>query len=160
MYYLRLLRENALTYGLRIWAYCLMSNHIHLIAVPEEKDSFRAISETHRKYTSMVNVRNGWQGFLWQGRFKSDPMDEQHLFAAVRYVERNPVRANLVRVSEEYRWSSARYHVLGEKNDLLAHFSLIDQIKDWSAYLSISDEEKDLDLLRRKAHKMYEKGTL
>jgi len=162
LYYLRLLKEHSLMYGLKIWAYCLMNNHVHLIAIPQEQESFRAISETHRRYTSMVNTREGWRGYLWQGRFKSDPMDEKHLFAAVRYVERNPVRANLVGISENYHWSSAKYHVYGQKNDLLEHFFLMDQIKDWSSYLSISDEEKALDLLRRKSHKMYdmEKGTL
>ncbi len=160
LYYLRLLKEHSLMYGLKIWAYCLMDNHVHLVAIPQEQESFRAISETHRRYTCMINTREGWRGYLWQGRFKSYPMDERHLFAAVRYVERNPVRTNLVRIPENYRWSSARFHVYGEKNDLLEHFFLMDQIKDWSVYLSVSDEEKDLDFLRRKSHKMYEKGTL
>jgi len=160
LYYLRLLKEHSLIYGLKILAYCLMENHVHLIAVPQGQESFRAISETHRIYTCMVNTREGWRGYLWQGRFKSNPMDERYLFAAVRYVERNPVRANLVRISENYRWSSAKYHVYGEKNDLLERFFLMDQIKDWSAYLLVSDEEKDLNLLRRKSPKMYEKGTL
>jgi len=161
LYYLHLLKENCLIYGLRVWAYCLMDNHVHLIVIPEDQESFRAISETNRRYTCMVNAREGWRGFLWQGRFKSNPMDEKYLFAAVRYVERNPVRANLVKFSENYRWSSAQYHVHGGKNELLDHFFLMDVIKDWSAYLSVNDEDKDLDLLRRKIHTMYvEKGTL
>jgi putative transposase len=161
LYYLRLLKEHCVIYDLKIWAYCLMGNHVHLIAVPQEQESFRAIAEIHRRYTYMINARQGWRGHLWEGRFKSAPMDARHLFAAVRYVERNPVRANIVRKAEDYRWSSARSHVHGIKNDLLEHNFLMDEITDWSAYLTAGDEEKDLDILRRKPHKMYqkEKGT-
>jgi putative transposase len=70
--------------GVDIWAYCLMPNHIHLIAVPKEKDSIRkAIGEAHRRYARMINFRVGWQGYLWQGRFFSFVMNEQYLLAAV-----------------------------------------------------------------------------
>lgn len=83
-------------YGVEIWAYCLMPNHVHLVAVPKEKDSLnRAIGEAHRRYTRMVNFREGWRGHLWQGRFASYVMDEKYLLACVRYVENNPVRAKL-----------------------------------------------------------------
>ena len=159
VYYLRLLREHGLRHGLKIWAYCLMDNHVHLVAVPRDEESFLAIAEAHQRYTYMVNIRQGWTGHLWGERFKSSPMDERYLFAAVRYVERNPVRANMVKKAEDYRWSSAPCHVRGFKNDLLERFFLMDQIKDWSTYLAPVDKEEDLDLLRRKSHKMYKKGT-
>ncbi len=157
-YYLRLLKENCCNYGLKIWAYCLMDNHIHLIVVPEDQGSFRAIGATHQRYTYMINTREGWKGYLWQGRFKSDPMDERYLFAAVRYVERNPVRAHIVSKAEDYYWSSAKAHVVGAKDDLLQPFFLMDQISDWSAYLLTNEEEKDLDLMRRKTHQLFSKG--
>ena len=74
-----------------------MPNHIHMIAVPELEDGLRlAIGEAHRRYTRLVNFREGWRGHLWQGRFASFPMDEIYLLAAALYVERNPVRAGLV----------------------------------------------------------------
>jgi len=95
--YLQILNLQARFYRLEIWAYCLMDNHVHLIVCPRLKDSLTiCISEAHRQYTRMVNFREGWRGHLWQGRFKSFPLDEKYLFSAVRYVERNPVRAKIV----------------------------------------------------------------
>jgi putative transposase len=72
-----------------------------------------ALDEAHRRYTRRVNLREGWRGYLWQGRFASVPMDEPHLLAAARYVERNPVRAHLARAPGDWRWSSARAHLAG-----------------------------------------------
>ena len=75
-----------------IWAYCLMPNHVHLIAVPRSADGLRrAIGEAHRRYTRMVNFREGWRGHLWQGRFTSFVLDEPHLLIAAQDVELNPV---------------------------------------------------------------------
>jgi len=67
--------------------------------------------EAHRRYTRMVNFREGWRGHLWQERFHSYPLDDSHLPAAVRYVEMNPVRASLVFKPEDWSWSSAHYHL-------------------------------------------------
>ena len=81
-----------------IWAYCLTPNHVHLIVVPQSAESLRrAIGEAHRRYTRWINFREGWRGHLWQCRFASFVMDEDHLLTAARYVELNPVRAGLVR---------------------------------------------------------------
>ena len=85
-----------------------MPNHLHLIAVPGLADGLRrAIGEVHRRYTRMVNLREGWRGHLWQGRFASCVLDEPHLLTAARYVELNPVRAGLIKTPSRYRWSSA-----------------------------------------------------
>ena len=85
------MHKHAIESGVTFWAYCLMDNHVHLIAVPEKEDSLaKGIGEAHRKYTRMINFREGWKGYLWQGRFISYPLDERYLYAAVRYVERNP----------------------------------------------------------------------
>ena len=70
----------------------------------------RAVAEVHRRYTRMINFREGWRGCLWQGRFASFVMSEKHLMGAVRYVERNPVKADLVERAEDWRWSSAAAH--------------------------------------------------
>ena len=76
-----------------IWAYCLMPNHVHLIAVPQSPDGLRlAIGEVHRRYTRMVNFREGWRGHLWQGRFAPFVLDEPYVLTAARHVELNPVR--------------------------------------------------------------------
>jgi len=88
-----------------------MPNHVHLILVPSTADGLaRAVGETHRRYTRMINFREGWRGHLWQGRFSSFVMSEQHLMGAVRYVERNPVKAGLVDRAEDWPWSSAAAH--------------------------------------------------
>ena len=148
--YLRLLKEQSLKYGLKIWSYCLMSNHIHLIVVPRDKNSLaQAVGETHRRYTRMINFRERWRGYLWQGRCQSFPLHYSYAFACICYVERNPVRAKIVKKAEDYQWSSARVHVLKKKDKLLSHFRLLDEIKDWSSYLKNVDEDEKLELFRK-----------
>ncbi|MBL7130970.1 MAG: transposase [Candidatus Omnitrophica bacterium] len=148
--YLDFLRKESKRFLLDIWAYCLMDNHIHLIAVPRHKGSLaRGIGQTHCAYTRMINFREGWRGYLWQGRFSSFLLDERYLFAAVRYVERNPVRAGLVKKAESYPWSSALTHVKKREDFLLTKFYLLDEIKDWSRYLSQEENKEDLKLFRR-----------
>ncbi|MBC7361950.1 MAG: transposase [Candidatus Aminicenantes bacterium] len=123
---------------------------MHLIAVPEKTDSLtRAIAETHRKYTLMINISNNWKGYLWQGRFSSFPMDEAYLYCCVKYVERNPVRAGLVKLAEEYKWSSARAHVFGFTDPILSPMPLLSQIKDWSAFLRGEEKDEDLKQIRK-----------
>jgi len=71
-----------------------MTNHVHLIAVPEADGALaRAVGEAHKRYSRMRNFAEGVRGYLFQGRFGSCVLDEKHLAAAVRYVENNPVRA-------------------------------------------------------------------
>ena len=96
----------------RILAYCLMSNHIHLVLIPEEPDSLAvAMRRTHSRYSLYLNARRQRVGHLWQNRFYSCPLDEEHLWIALGYVEKNPVRANLVSAAEDYKWSSAAAHL-------------------------------------------------
>ncbi|MDT8287230.1 MAG: transposase [Elusimicrobiales bacterium] len=145
--YLSLMSEWCGQYGVEIWGYCLMPNHIHLIAVPRDEVGLRlAIGEAHRRYTRHVNFREGWRGHLWQERFFSFVMDTSHLLAAARYVDMNPVRGGLVPRAEDYPWSSAAAHLRG-KDDALAHVSkLTDIVGDWSVLLDqagcAADEEK------------------
>jgi putative transposase len=149
-FYLNLLGRQAERCGLSIWAFCLMENHVHIIAVPEAKDSFaRGFGEVQRRYTLVINTRQNWKGFLWQGRFISYPLDEGHSYAAVRYVERNPVRAGVVKRAELYEWSSARAHVRREVHPLLSAFPMEAAIPNWSAYLGQSDSPEDIDELLR-----------
>jgi putative transposase len=134
--------------GVEILAYCLMPNHVHLVAVPPRPDSLRrALGETHRRYSSQVNRRQGWTGYLWQGRFRSCPMDERHTVAAVRYVERNPVRAGLAREPWEWPWSSARAHVDGEGDGLVRVAPLLVHTGNWVEFLRLP--EGDLEGLRK-----------
>jgi putative transposase len=110
--YLDCLQTYSAPARLRILAYCLMSNHIHLVAIPEEPQSLAtALRRTHGRYALYLNSRRHRIGHLWQNRFYSCALDETHLWAALRYVELNPVRARLVTRPEEYAWSSASAHV-------------------------------------------------
>jgi putative transposase len=90
----------------KVWAYCLMPNHVHLILRPSTGDGLaRALGATHRRWANHVNTRGRWRGHLFDGRFASVVMDEAHLMAAVRYVGLNPVRARLVAKAEDWPWS-------------------------------------------------------
>ena len=110
--YLDLLRENAGKYGLELFGYCLMNNHVHLVATPHEEDSLaKAVGRTHFRYTQYINRFHKRSGHLWQGRFYSCALDEKHFFVAMKYVELNPVRAKLCRLPWRYEWSSAAQHV-------------------------------------------------
>lgn len=139
--YLALLTEWCAKRGTEIWAWCLMPNHVHLIAVPADPDGLRAaLGETHRRYTRLINARKGWRGHLWQERFASFPLDENHLLAAARYVELNPVRAGLVRRPEDYRWSSARSHLRLQDDGITRVKPLLEMVGDWQSFLEVIDE--------------------
>ncbi len=130
-----------------------MPNHVHVIAVPSTEQSLRlAIGEAHRRYTKRVNSRKGWTGYLWQGRFSSFPMDEQHLLAAARYVELNPVRARLAATPQDYRWSSSRAHLTGRDDELVTAAPLIRIVGDWKSFLSTPIDGNATDSLRRHEH--------
>ncbi len=135
--YLEWLQFYSKKYTVKIWAYCLMSNHVHFIAVPNEEDSLaKTFNTLHMRYSQYVHMRKECRGHLWQGRFFSCVLDERHLYSGVRYVENNPVRAHMVKRAEQYRWSSARAHVKMEMDDVLSdNCYLVDTIEDWSSYL-------------------------
>jgi putative transposase len=124
-------------YSVEVWAYCLMPNHVHLVTMPHDEQGLRqAVGETHRNYTRLINTREGWKGHLWQGRFSSYPMDERYTLAAVRYIETNPVRANLVRWPGDWRWSSADTHLNGKEDGLVVVSPLLDMVGNWSDFLA------------------------
>ena len=149
--YIDLMAEWCRHYGVEIWAYCLMSNHVHLVAVPKEKDSLHlAIGEAHRRYTRMINFREGWRGHLWQGRFASYVMDERYLLACVRYVANNPVRAKLSDRAENWRWSSAAAHVLGEDDRLVTVNPVLGIVnKKWRDFLRSPVSEDEINDMRK-----------
>jgi putative transposase len=112
--YLDMLRGNVRQFGLRIWAYCLMDNHIHLLAVPERPDSLaRSLGRTHARYAQYWNARRARCGHVWQARYYSCPIEDAHLWTVARYVEMNPVRAGLAENADCWPWSSALAHLTG-----------------------------------------------
>lgn len=139
--YLDLIIETKVAAGVTIWAYCLMPNHVHLVAVPEREDSLATLLRVvHHRHARRVNAANGWRGHLWQERFHSFVMDESHSLAAVRYVELNPVRAGLCTKAEDWRWSSVRAHLRGESDALVDVRPILELVSDWPAYLALSDQ--------------------
>lgn len=135
--YKTLLAEGCRAAGVEIWGYCLMPDHVHLILVPGDPDGLRAaLADAHRRYSRAVNFREGWRGYLWQGRFASAPMDEDHLMAAARYVELNPVRACLAPSAADWPWSSARAHLAGRDDGVVAVAPLLQRESDWAGFLA------------------------
>ena len=127
-HYLELIWRFCRAEQVAIWAYCLMPNHVHLIVVPRSAESLRrAIGEAHRRYTRWINFREGWRGHLWQGRFASFVVDEDHLLTAARYVELNPVRAGLVQAPSRSRWSSGAAHLRGRDDVLVQVAPLLER---------------------------------
>ena len=148
--YISLMAKYCSHYGVDIWAYCLMPNHVHMIMVPAEDSSLcRAVGEAHRRYTLRINRRENWTGYLWQGRFSSFPLGSVHLLNAVRYIELNPVRAGLVDKPQEYVWSSARAHLHGEDDHLVKPHPLLEIVNDWRELLEADVDLEEACVLRR-----------
>jgi putative transposase len=109
--YLELVRQYSELYSLDLLGYCLMSNHVHLIAVPYTPDALsHSLKHAHGRYAAYWNALHSSTGHVWQGRFYSCPLDESHLWTALRYVELNPVRAGIVKTPTHWQWSSAAAH--------------------------------------------------
>jgi len=127
-----------------------MGNHVHFIAVPVEPDSMaRTFNTLHMRSSQYFNRKNKTTGHLWQGRFYSCVLDESHLYAGIRYVENNPVRARIVRKTEEYKWSSARSHIKRKMDPVLSEDCyILGKIKDWSTYLREKGESSLVDEIR------------
>jgi len=148
--YRTMLAEACRKNGTEVWAYCLMPNHVHLVLVPHHEDGLRSVlGDTHRRYTRHVNFREGWRGHLWQERFHSFPMDERYLLSTVRYVELNPVAAQLCQRPEEWAWSSARAHIAATDDVLVSVRPMLERISDWPTYLSRPTSKSEIDDLRK-----------
>ena len=150
-FYLDLLKEWCAQCNIDIWAYCLMSNLIHLILVPHDLEGMaKAMGEIHKRYSVMINKREGWTGHLWQGRYASFDMDDAYALSAVRYVEMNPVAAGLVERPEHYRWSSAAAHMGYRSDDFLIDDPLGARIHNWEEYLMMPEQNTILQTLRQR----------
>ena len=144
--YRDLLGEAATKAGTAIWCYCLMPNHVHIIAVPADENGLaRTFADAHRRYTGFVNARARWTGHLWQGRFGAVAMDEAHLAHAARYVSLNPVRARLVERPEDWRWSSVRAHLAGKDDGLVQVAPFGERYGEFGAFLGdVDDQRQDI----------------
>ncbi|HEX6853644.1 MAG TPA: transposase [Candidatus Polarisedimenticolaceae bacterium] len=141
--YLEIFLEVQPEAALRVWAYCLMPNHVHWVLVPDRSDSMaEGIGRVHRRYAAWLNHRHGWKGHLWAHRYFSTALDDRHLWFAARYVELNPVRAGMLRNPLDYPWSSARANVRGELNPLLDPIRpMVKASAEWADWLRAADPE-------------------
>jgi putative transposase len=145
--YLRLITESCKAARVTCLAWCLMPNHLHMILVPSDEDGLRAaLSKTNRAYAGIVNARRKVTGHFWQGRYGSVPMDDAHLFEALRYVLMNPVKAKLVQKPEAWRWSSARAYLKNKDDGLTNPRQMRKVIDDMRAFLG---EKPDTTRLER-----------
>jgi len=149
-FFLRRLAKRAKQYGIDVLAWCLMINHFHLIAIPRRRDSFAlGLRALLGEYSLRINSKRGEaRGHIWQSRFYSCALSERYLRMALRYVELNPVRANLVDDPEQYPWSSARSHLgwvpplgVGPAQGLCAPH-------EWAAWLQAGASEDEEEQLR------------
>jgi putative transposase len=154
--YLHFLRTYSQKRGLSVWAYCLMSNHVHLVVVPaREKSLSEGLRDAHTVYAMNFNERTQLSGHVWQGRFHSCVLDNAHLWAAVRYVELNPVRAGMAERAQDYPWSSAAAHCGLRRDPLLSPgLPLVDAIPDWPDWLNepIENEPEMHHTIRTHTH--------
>ena len=147
--YLKLLNNYSHRFKVDILAYCLMPNHIHLIATPHKHESLaQAIGETHRNYTRFINFREKWRGYLWQGRFSSYVLDERYLLAVTRYILLNPVKAKIAKKPWDYRWSSTRHHMMIDKGSLVKDNLLRGLIGNWKDFLNTVSGDDDIRLFQ------------
>lgn len=145
--YLRLLRDACVAARVTCLAFCLMPNHVHLILVPASDDGLRrCLATVHRAYAGCLNARRHVTGHFWQGRYGSVPMDDAHLYEALRYVLLNPVRAGLVRTASAWRWSSACAYLTRMEDGLTNPWRMLSLTPDMVSYL---DEEPHAERLQR-----------
>jgi putative transposase len=152
--YLALIREHAEYVKVRVLTYCLMTNHVHLVVVPEEADSLAVLfRRVHGRYSQYLNTRRHRSGHLWQSRFYSCPLSEKHLWIALRYVEQNPCRALMATRPEQYRWSGAEAH-LGTGLDRskvldMGFWQRAGGVETWAEMHGASEAPGSIELLRR-----------
>ena len=154
--YLHLLRQYSILHQCTLIGYCLMTNHVHLVAVPARADSLPVwLRDVHGRYATYLNARQGASGHVWQGRYFSCPLDGTHLWAALRYVERNPVRAGMVTHAHAYVWSSAAVHGAGAADtEALLDLNLWRAEwtpESWREFLNEA-AEPEAELIRRYTH--------
>ncbi len=159
--YLKLLGQMSRKHGLRIWGYCLMSNHVHVVATPARGESLaRALGRAHWLYAQYFNRTHGRSGHLWQNRFFSCALDSDHYWRAMRYTECNPLRAGLCGIADDYRWSSAAAHIGGKDPSGLLDMEGFNALlaergharRWWTAALREEMDEKEIRTIRLATH--------
>jgi len=166
--YLSFLKDAAIKYEVAVHALVLMTNHVHLLVTPaDEQGVGRMMQAQGRKYVQYFNFTHGRTGTLWEGRYKSTLVDaDNYLLMVYRYIELNPVRANMVAHASEYPWSSYQGNALGKPIQLLTPHPLYRRLGATdegrqAAYRSLFRgrmPERDLEAIRMATHKGWVLG--
>ncbi len=155
--YLDLLRQAVHPQGVSVVGHCLMSNHVHGVVIPRRPEALaEAFHQVHGRYASYWNVAHASCGHVWQGRFYSCPMDPGHLWTALRYAERNPVRAGMAAEATAWPWSSAAAHCGAAEPDACLEMATWRQEwseASWRNFLEAGETEDELSALRRCTHR-------
>jgi putative transposase len=153
--YLHLVEDQLKETGVRVLGWCLMSNHVHWVVVPEREDSLSVLfRRVHGRYAQYLNARRRRTGHLWQNRYFSCPVAAEREEVVLRYVEWNPVRAGMKQRPEEYLWSSAAAHLIGpecERTPILdwSYWRKQGGAEGWRRRLEILEDVRDIHSLRR-----------
>ncbi|MPQ75945.1 transposase [Hydrogenovibrio sp. JE_KL2] len=168
-FYLEKLEEACKKHQCDLHAYVLMTNHVHLLMTPQNKDSLsKAMQMIGRYYVQYFNYSYKRTGTLWEGRYKATLIDSEHYaLICYRYIELNPVRANMVEHPSEYPWSSYMHNATGDENKLITPHPLYNELgKDTEqrtqAYRGLFNtmiEEKSIEEIRRSTNKAWVLGS-
>lgn len=162
--YLACLTSYSRRHELAVLAYCLMTNHVHLVAVPATRRSLqRVLRPLHMRHSQRINRLKNWSGHLWQGRYFASALDERYLWAAIRYVELNPVAAKLTARADDYQWSSAVAHCGIRFDPVLTTMPFWTErlrgVGEWQAWLGRGEDAEERSLLRRNTSKGLPTGS-
>lgn len=146
--YLEIMAECCRQYQVEVWAYSLMPDHVHLIAVPQQQNSLsNCLRVAHGRYTKYINRRTGKRGPFWQGRFASHLLDEHYLLNCTRYVEINAVKRDYVEQPEQWLWCSAQAHIDSQDDGLVQVQPLLERVDmEWQQFLSVSRPDSEADM--------------
>lgn len=168
-YYLSKLKEAIRKHNCNLHAYVLMTNHVHLLLTPEtEQGISKTIQMLGRYYVQYFNYTYGRTGTLWEGRYKSTLIDtEQYLLTCYRYIELNPVRAQMVDHPSDYPWSSYRSNATGQANPLIKTHYKYDELgrtgdarqQNYRALFKTHILEKTLEEIRESTNKEWVLGS-
>ncbi|MBE9398255.1 transposase [Pontibacterium sp. N1Y112] len=161
-YYLSSLKDWRCEYGVKLYAYCLMTNHIHLLLEPSTSEGLgllmKRLAGRQTRYFNAKYLRNGT---LWDGRYKSSVVDsDAYLFNCARYIELNPVRAGIVPTPQDYRWSSFNEHIGNSHfSNVCDTLSGLSDPENYEAYVSEGIGDDELSFIRSSVNRNQLTGS-
>ncbi len=168
-FYLETLKKACSKHQCDIHAYVLMTNHVHLLITPHKNDGLsKVIQMLGRYYVQYFNHSYQRTGTLWEGRYKATLIDSEHYaLACYRYIEMNPVRANMVNHPAEYPWSSYAYNALGKANELVVEHTLYKRLgansqlscEAYRALFDVAIPQKTIEEIREATNKSWVLGS-